>query len=243
MIKKGDRVLLLGKRNYLVTADNRTFGTEFGEIDLGFLLKKKFGIKITTHKGEKFTVVQPRVPDLLRRIKRKPQIIMWKDAGIIAAKVGLTKEDVLVEAGSGSAAFTISAAGMVKEIYTYEIREDFYECAKENIEKCGCKNVHIKNKDITEGITEKNVDVVMLDMASPAGALPAAYKALKPGGFVVGYCPTIEQVVKFKNGLEGFGNVETIECMIRDWEIGNERSRPKTMPVGHTGFLTFARKV
>ncbi|MFH1425066.1 MAG: tRNA (adenine-N1)-methyltransferase [archaeon] len=243
MIKKGDRVLLIGKKNYLVTVDDTKFSTEYGTIDLGFLAKKKFGIKVTTHKGEKFNVVEPRVPDLLKKIKRLPQIVMWKDVGIIAAKVGLTKDDVLVEAGTGSAGFTIAVAGMVKELYTYELREDFYKVAKANIEKCGCKNVHIKNKDITKGIAEKDVDVVMLDMSEPAKALPEAHKALKPGGFVVGYCPTVEQAVKFKKGLIGFGDVETLECIIRDWEIGEDRSRPVTIPVGHTGFLTFARKL
>ena len=97
--------------------------------------------------------------------------------------------------------------------------------------------------DLDQIIKEKDVDIVMLDMGAPAQAVPGAYKALKPGGFIVGYCPTVEQVVKFKNSLTKFSNIIVREIIERIWEAGGDMSRPKTAPIGHTAFLIFARKI
>jgi len=241
-IKKGDLVLLMGQRNYLVKAQDK-FSTQFGEINLDKLVRRKYGTKIKSHMGKEFIVVQPRTCDLLKKIKRMPQIVMPKDAGMIAGITGLTKRDKVVDAGTGSGALTIFLAGIVEKVYTYERRPEFASIARENFKKCGLTNVVLREKDIEKGIQEKEVDVITLDMGSPEKAIKHAHKALKPGGFVVVYSPVVEQILKVQNAMKGFSEVKTIECIKRDWEVGNNKTRPRTRMIGHTAFLTFGRKI
>ena len=80
-------------------------------------------------------------------------------------------------------------AHLCKEVITYEIRKDFINIVKTNIEFLGLDNIKIKNKNIYTGITEKNVDVVILDLPEPWQAINSAKKALKVGGFLVSYSP------------------------------------------------------
>lgn len=103
----------------------------------------------------------------------------------------------------------------------------------------------IKNKDITQGIDERNVDAVVLDLATPWAVVPHAHKALKDGGSLASFSPTVEQVVRTVEALKnnGFVIIDTLECLIRKMKIKKGETRPETMMVGHTGYLTFARKV
>src|SRR3989344_6187658 len=170
MIKRGDNLLFVGKRKYLIKLEQNKFTTEFGDFNLGALVGKGWGTKVKTHLGYEFIVVPPRLPDLMKKLKRAPQIITLKDAGIIAALTGLSKVDMVVEAGTGSGALTVYLAGIAKHIYTYEIRKDFYDIARTNFEKLGIKNITTKNKNITKGIDEGSIDLVALDMEFPEKA-------------------------------------------------------------------------
>jgi tRNA (adenine57-N1/adenine58-N1)-methyltransferase len=71
-----------------------------------------------------------------------------------------------------------------------------------------------------------------------------AYKALKPGGYLVVYSPHIEQVISVSREIEkkDFCDLKTVENIVREWQI-EKITRPKTTGIMHTGFLTFARKV
>jgi len=240
MIKKGTRIQLLGIKNYLVTAENKKFSTQYGQIDLGKLIGKKFGTKIKSHMGEKFVVVEPSTPDILRKIKRAPQIITFKDAGSIISLAGLNKNSVVVEAGGGSGNLTIMLAGICKKVHTYEIREDFHKVVKENLEKNKIKNVVLKNSSVAK-CKEREVDAVILDLGEPEEFIETARKALKPGGYLIIYSPVIEQLQRVD--LSKFTQVKTIENILREWDIGNNKTRPKTRMLGHTAFLTFARKI
>lgn len=242
-IKKGNRVLLVGKKNYLVTVEKRQFSTEYGNFDLGSLIGKEYGTKISTHMGKKYHAIEARTPDLLRKIKRMPQVIMKKDAGVIASYTGLNKGDIVVEAGTGSGAMTIFLAGIVKKVISYERREEFQKVAKENLEKCGIKNVKLKLGDVEKGIKEKDIDVVILDLGAPEKVIPHAKKVLKPGGFLVVYSPVVEQITRIRDVMSGFAEIETIEIIKREWDVGDNKTRPRTRMLGHTAFLTFARKV
>jgi hypothetical protein len=41
----------------------------------------------------------------------------------------------------------------------------------------------------------------------------------------------------------GFGDVETLETIYRPWHVQGQSVRPVQQMVGHTGFLTFARRL
>ena len=104
--------------------------------------------------------------------------------------------------------------------------------------------MEIKNKDITLGIDEANIDAVVLDLATPWLVIPHAYNALKGSGTVVSFSPTIDQVVKTVEALQQnrFVDIQTIECLTRQMQIERGKTRPETLMTAHTGYITFARK-
>ncbi len=246
-MKKNELVLLLGKKNFLVHVDERKLHTEFGVINLSELLKKKFGDKIKSHTNEIFTIVKPTIIDILmKKAKRLPQIITPDDASLILSTTGIAPSSIIVDAGSGSGFLAIFLAHYCQQgkIITYEKNSKFAKVVTENIRITGLKNINVKQKDILKGIQEKNIDMITLDMKDAERMVAKCYNALKPGGWLVVYSPYIEQVKRIVEKFEKskFTHVKTIENTRRDWQVANY-TRPHTLGVMHTGWLTFARKV
>lgn len=242
-IKEGDKVLLLGKKNFLVRVRNENFQTEFGIIDLGSLMGKNYNSEVETHLGNKFFVVKPKFIDFLQKgLKRIPQIISLKDCSFIAGYVGVSPDWKILDAGSGSGFLALFFANLVPKgkVYTYEIRKDFYEVAKKNIENSGLKNIEIKNKDVREA-KEKDLDLIILDLKNAEKVIPIVEKALKIGGFLVVYSPYIEQVKKVYKEMKNFSK-KTFEVLVRDYNVG-DFTRPKTKMIAHTGYITIGRKI
>ena len=84
---------------------------------------------------------------------------------------------------------------------------------------------------------------VVLDLPEPWRVLPHAEKALRPGGILVAYLPTITQVATLRAAMShsAFGMAETSEILRRTWHVEERSVRPDHRMVGHTGFLTSAR--
>jgi tRNA (adenine57-N1/adenine58-N1)-methyltransferase len=247
-LKKGELVLIFSEdEKYLVKVSDRKFNTRSGILDLSKLKKSEFGDKIKTHIGKTFYMVRPTLSDILEHLKRMPQIITPKDIGLILAYTGISPNSLVVDAGSGSAFLAISLANYVccGKVVTYEKDKKIFKVAKENIEKTGLKNIVLKNRDITKGIQEKNVDLITLDVQHPEKAVEIAYRNLKVGGQLVVYSPTVDELVvvakKIKK-IKGLSNMRIVENIVREWQA--ERTvRPKTMGLMHTGFLIFVRKI
>lgn len=245
MIKEDERILLLGRSNFLVTKKQKKMGTQFGEIDLTKI--KSYGQKIKSSSGEIFVVAQPSIIDLLKRCNRLPQIITTKDAAQIVAVTGLTSGWNCLDAGTGSGFLAIFLGSIVKpgKVTTYEKNTKFYENAKRNIEFCGLhKIITIKNKDILKGFNEKGLDLVTFDMIHAETLVGKAYKALKSGGWLCIYSPHIEQQKKSVEEMikNNFVQIKTIETMQREWQV-SDYTHPMPKQIVHTGFMTFGRKV
>ena len=77
----------------------------------------------------------------------------------------------------------------------------------------------------------------------PWQVVPHAEEALRPGGILVAYTPTIIQAVQRRERLvpTGVERAETIEVLPRGWNIDGTSVRPDHRMVAHTGFLTHAR--
>jgi tRNA (adenine57-N1/adenine58-N1)-methyltransferase len=130
-------------------------------------------------------------------------------------------------------------------VYSYEIREEFQKTAKKNLERAGVTDfVELKNKDVTAGIDEKDVDTVILDLAVPWLVVPHSFAALRSSGTIVTFSPTIDQVVKTVEALNenGFTDIETVECLMRGMQIERGKTRPQTLMTAHSGYITTARK-
>lgn len=232
-----------GKR-FLVKDTNKDMHTQFGYFKKEDLKAKKGRIKTNT--GKEFTVFDAYFIDLYKKIKRSAQIIPLKDIGLIAAETGVNNKSKVVDAGAGSGALACFLANIAKEVTTYEIREDFIEIVKSNIKFLNLKNIKIKNKNIYDGIDEKNVDLIALDLPEPWKALKSAEKSLKSGGFLVSYSPTMPQVMDFVDAIrknDNFAYLKTSEIIEREWEVEERKVRPKSQAIGHSGFLSFVRRL
>jgi|TARA_B100001964_G_scaffold244993_1_gene329251 tRNA (adenine57-N1/adenine58-N1)-methyltransferase len=235
LMSKNDKFLIKD-----ITKDYHTKHGFFKKEDL-----KKTG-KIISNTKKEFSVFNPDFIDLYKKIKRDAQIIPLKDIGLIVSETGINNKSNVVDAGAGSGALCCFLANIAKEVTTYEIREDFIEIVKKNIEFLKLKNIKIKNKNIYDGIDEKNVDVVTLDLPEPWNAIESAKNALKVGGFLVSYSPTIPQTTDFINEINKdkyLIHVKTSEIIERNWEIDGRKVRPLSQQIGHSGFISFVRKI
>lgn len=248
-MREKELVLLISKESsYLVEVSSKKINTKDGILDLSLLKEKNFGDRIKTHLGKEFIIAKPNITDILeKRMKRLPQIIMPKDAALILAYTGIGQGSLVVDAGTGSGFLAIFIANYIKpgKVVTYENNKKFLKVAKENIKDSGLsKIIKLKQKDITKGIDEKNVDLITLDLKDAEKVIEYAYKALKPGGWLVVYSPYIEQVISVFREIEklNFSQIKIFENVVREWQI-EKYARPKSFGLMHTGFLTFARKI
>lgn len=250
-IREGDNVLFWmdPRHNYLIRVRSFDFHTDKGTIRVGEAVGKKFGEWLLTSKGVKVYLLKPVLSDYIMKSERKTQIIYPKDIGLILLHTGIGPGSRVVEVGTGSAALTTALAYYVRpsgRVYTYEIREEFLEIAKRNLQRAGLLDfVEMKLKDAYEGIDERDVDAVTLDVPEPERVIPHAYEALKGSGCLASFSPTIEQVVRTVEALRehGFADIRSYECLLRRYRVARGMTRPETRMVAHTGYITFARKV
>jgi len=252
IVNEGDLVLLVfdERRKWLVKVEkDKKLHTHKGVIDLNNVIGKPYGSSVESSTGAKFRIFKPLLKDYILKMRRTTQIIYPKDIGLILLYSGIGPGWRVVEAGTGSGALTIVLAYYVRpdgHVYTYEAREEFQRLAMKNIRRVGLeKYVTFKLKDVNEGIDERNVDAIILDMATPWLVVPHAYEALKDGGSFVSYSPTIEQVQKTVYALSrtGFYDIITMECLTRRILVREGKTRPETSMIAHTGYITFARKI
>jgi tRNA (adenine57-N1/adenine58-N1)-methyltransferase len=228
-------------RHYLVKG-NADVHTNYGVIKAEQFTDKNVGKMIEAHTGRKYFLVKPGMIDYLEKAKRGPQTISLKDCGIVAAYTGIKPGCRVLDCGTGSGIMSMFLANLVypETLISYEVREDFAAIAKENFERTGIANIRLEMRDIYEGIGETELDVIHLDVPEPWKVIEHAKKALKVGGFLVSYSPSIEQNKKFYDSLTGFES-ETVECLVRGWDM--KVVRPHSRMLSHTGFMTFARLI
>ncbi|MBW3020323.1 methyltransferase domain-containing protein, partial [Candidatus Woesearchaeota archaeon] len=169
-----------------------------------------------------------------------------KDIGVIITESGITRDSIVVEGGSGTGALTTYLAKIAKKVYSYDIRSENQEIAKYNVERLNLDNVEFKLQSMYEKINEKDVDVVIMDLPEPWQALENAKNAVKVGGIIVAYCPTIPQVSNFVEAVkkdDQLHHIKAIELIERTWKVKGLAVRPVSDSIGHTAFLIFARRV
>ncbi|UCE96152.1 MAG: tRNA (adenine-N1)-methyltransferase [Candidatus Bathyarchaeota archaeon] len=250
-IQENDNILLYlnKKRSYLVKVEKgKSFHTHKGYLQFDSLIGKKLGTPLFSSLGVEFVALKPTLRDFIFKAQRKTQIMYPKDISLIVMFGGIGPGSHVVEAGTGAGALTTALAFYVKpkgRVYSYEIRSEFQEIALKNLKKAKVESfIELKNKDITLGIDEKNVDAVVLDLATPWLAIPHAYSALMGSGNIVSFSPTIDQVVKTAGVLKEnrFVDIGTFECIMRGMQVAFGKTRPQTLMTGHTGYVTYARK-
>ena len=250
-VTPGDRVVLIDAsyRKFIIDTSGKTDKVKgVGVFDPKTLVGTAYGKQVEI--GNKhFWVLQPSLQDKMQALKRKAQIILPRDAAQILMHCSIEPGQTVLEAGIGSGSLTIALASAVApdgRVISYDIREDFIEHASENIRMAGVDNyVTTKICDVTQDIKEENLDAVILDIPNPWDAVGHAWNALRPGGYFCSYSPLISQVESTVRALEKLGMIEvkTLENIQREMIVSEHGTRPSFDMLGHTGYLTFARKV
>jgi len=236
-----------GKKFYI--REIRDYNTNFGIIKKEDLEKAKPNDIIKSHLGEEFIVAEENLIDMLGFLKRRTQSTHPKDFGLLVSLTGISSGWRVVELGTGSGILTAFLANAVKpngKVYSYENRKEFYEIARENLEKLRLLDyVELKLKDvIKEGIDERGVDIVISDIPNPFEILENIYDSLKPFGYFASFLPNITSVLKLLSSNNLFYLVGIYENIVRGWRYEKKNVlRPKNKQLVHTEFLVLMRKL
>ncbi len=206
---------------------------------------KSTASKIKTNMDKEFLKFNASFADEINNLKRGPAVVLAKDAGSIIAHTGINSKSKIVDAGTGSGFLAAYLANISPNVTTYEKNPNHFKLAKSNLKKLNSK-AKIKNKDVSEAIDEKNLDLITLDLSAPWTALKSAEKSLKSGAYLVCYLPNTTQVQTLIQKAKNLNFIleKVIETIERPWTIRpkQEVCRPEHQILGHTAFLVFFRK-
>src|SRR5262249_32666897 len=106
-------------------------------------------------------------------------------------------------------------------------------------------NWTLKLADAFDGIAERDVDRMIIDLAEPWTLLDLVAPVLRPGGVLTIYVPTVLQVKQFVDQArsKGYGAVQSMETLVRFWDVKGLSIRPEHRMIGHTGFIVTARRL
>lgn len=249
-LELGDLVLLVDhkQRRYLVTLEEgKEFQSHAGVLPHETIAGHTEGAEVSTTKGQRFRVFRPTLTDYVLSMPRGAQVIYPKDLGpmLLLADIGPGMRVLESGVGSGALSMTMLRAGAL--IVGYELREDFAARALKNVRTFlgeeAVSRYEVELRDCYQGIDERDLDRIVLDLPEPWSVAPHAEKALRPGGILVSYSPSITQVMKLNDALRrsSFGEISTTEVLNRTWHLDGPSVRPDHRMVAHTGFLVRAR--
>ncbi len=232
--------------------ENLATGGEF-HCHLGWLahdavIGQPVGGWYTTSRGHVLLGIRPTLGDYVRLMPRGPQVIYAKDLGNIVSMADIFPGATIVEAGFGSGALTtalLRAVGPDGRVHSYEINEAVVSKAMSNVRSVipDTSRLEVTVGDIFEGISDTDVDRVILDLPEPWQAVDAAANALITGGILLSFLPTVLQVQELVLALNAdgrFARVETAETLLRGWNVSRRSVRPAHRMVAHSGFITTA---
>jgi len=236
----GERALLIDQRgrSYVVVLQpGGTYHTHSGALRHDLLLGQPEGIRLETASGMVVTAFRPRFADYALKMKRGAQVVYPKDLGPIVTYADVYPGARVLEAGTGSGALTIAlcrAVGTDGSIVSYELREEHHSQAVLNIEGMFGKvpdQLELRVGDVND--------------VGRTGDLSVLAGALEPGAVLCAYLPTTVQVQQLVLALpsHGFLHIETFEVIRRGWHVTERSVRPEHRMIGHTGFLTIARRI
>jgi tRNA (adenine57-N1/adenine58-N1)-methyltransferase len=252
LVKEGDLVQLHGsthKNHLLILKAGEVFMTHRGVIKHDDIIGQPWGVRLESHSGHPFFVLQPGITDLVQAIKRTTQIMYPKDIGYIVLRLGVGPGRRVLECGGGSGGLTTVLAYLIGDtgcVYSYERNPETQQLARKNLRLFGLEQrVKFKLGDANEGFEERNLDAVFLDLPNPCDYLEQVRASLKGGGQFATLLPTMNQVELTLRALSysNFAFIDVCEILLRHYKSDWSRLRPVDRMVAHTGYLIFARSI
>lgn len=253
VFQEGDHALVFdrkGRRYMFKLEGGKSFHTHLGNFGHDDLIGQPEGTRVRTSRGHSTLAFKPTMADFTRLMPRIATVVYPKDLGAIIILADIFPGARVVEAGSGSGAVTITllrAVGTEGRVFSYDLRPDMIKRASTNVADAIPEHpqLEIKLGDVSESISESDIDRVVLDLPEPWTVVSTAHEALVPGGVILSFLPTILQVHDLVMALKAAGTfdvIETVEILARPWSVGGRSVRPAQRMVGHTGFIVTARK-
>jgi tRNA (adenine57-N1/adenine58-N1)-methyltransferase len=247
----GERALLVDskQRRYLVTlAEDGEFHSHAGYVAHTEIIGREEGVRVRSTRGAGYVVVRPTLEDFVIEMPRGAQVIYPKDLAPICMLGDIGPGLRVLESGVGSGALSMTMLRWGATIVGYELREDFAARAQANVTSflgaSAAQRYEVQIRNCYEGIDETGLDRIVLDLPEPWQVVPHGERALRRGGILVAYTPSITQAAQvraaFDNG-HGWMGARTLEVLHRTWHIAGASVRPDHRMVAHTGFLTTAR--
>jgi tRNA (adenine57-N1/adenine58-N1)-methyltransferase len=246
----GEQVLLIDtkKRRYLLTlTEGKEFHSHSGIVGHDAVIGAAEGTAFRSSHGMTYIAIRPTLADFVLKMPRGAQVIYPKDLGPILLLADIFPGARVLESGVGSGALSMTLLRAGADIVGYELREDFAARAAKNVVGFLGDSVaaryRVEHRDCYEGIDETDLDRVVLDLPEPWQVVPHAMEALRPGGIIIAYCPSIIQVSQFREALASkqWNGTRSLEVLHRGWYVEGAAVRPDHRMVAHTGFLTVSR--
>jgi tRNA (adenine57-N1/adenine58-N1)-methyltransferase len=252
--QEGDPVIFLDRKQrvyYGVLQAGKATNIRGDMLPHEAIIGRTEGFLLRSQRDVPFWVFRPTINEHVVNMPRGATVIYPKDLGVILQYADIYPGAKVVEAGHGSGALAtalLRAVGPTGQVISYDIRQDFINNARKNLKNFlgELPNHLVREADIYEHFEDDDVDRLILDLPEPWRVVPLAAPHLRPGAIVCSYSPTVLQVKSFCEALRQarcFVDVLTLETMLRRWNIEAMSVRPELRMIGHTGFLTFARKV
>jgi tRNA (adenine57-N1/adenine58-N1)-methyltransferase len=252
-LKENDPVIFIDRkgRQYLKRLRRGRRITIRGEIAPEDLIGALEGSRVKFSTGESFLVLRPTYADLIPNLPRQAQVIYPKDTGPLLIWGDVHAGATVIEGGIGAGALTIAllrTVGPGGRVCSYELREDFARAAQANVAAFfgPAPNWTLHIQDLYAGFAETGVDTIFLDLPEPWRALEVCARALRPGGTLVCYVPTVLQLkdsVETLAGSANFGQVDSFETLMRPWHVQGMSVRPVHRMVAHSAFIVVARRL
>lgn len=251
----GDACLLFDKkgRRYLIEL---IAGAEFhhhhGVLPHDSIIGTEEGTTMQSSLNRPLTLLRPRLADYALKMPRGAAVVYPKDVGAILVWADIQPGNLVLEAGTGSGALTMAlarAVGVNGKVVSYELREDHAKLARKRINGFFGEipdQIDLRLGAVEDGLNDLRPDRIVLDVPEPWHTVPGAATNMAPGGIFCCYVPTVPQVQEVRKALDETGaflDIMTFEIMMREWAVDGRSVRPSHRMIGHTGFITVARKL
>ena len=251
----GDACLLFdqkGRRYLIELIPGAQFHHHHGLLPHNDIIGSEEGTTLRSSLGRSLVALRPRLADFALKMPRGAAVVYPKDVGAILVWADIRPGNVVVEAGTGSGALTMALARAVGDhgrVISFEKRADHATLAEKRIRGfygTVPQQIELRTGAVEEGLADLHPDRIVLDLPEPWHSVPLAGRNLAPGGIFCCYLPTVPQVQEVRQAVEStraFLDIMTFEILMREWAVDGRSVRPGHRMIGHTGFITVARKL